>query len=1159
VSDAAARAAITEALDTTIVVEASAGTGKTTALVERMLALIGSGRATLARIVAVTFTDKAAGEMKLRLRTRLEDARENAGPEARERFEVALSELETAHIASIHAFCAELLRKRPIEARIDPAFNVIAEEEERELLDRVFDRWLTGVLEDPPPGVRRALKRRGGDTPPSEKLRRAAHTLVEQRDFAAPWQRPPLDREPEIDRMLGLLTALADLGRVASNSRDMLGVNLRTLAASLLELEIDLPSASAETSSLGGQDYDRLEHALSRLLRVKAWKHKGYGQQYAEGLLRADILARREEVRVALEDLVARLDGEVAALLREELRDVVTAYDALKQEQGALDFLDLLLCTRDLLHGDAATRAELQAGITHVFIDEFQDIDALQADILLTLAAPVGSPLGTPPAAGKLFVVGDPKQSIYSFRRADVALYERVKRELVAQGALAVQLTRSYRATDAIQSAVNAAFSLAMPSEADGVQAAYRPLEPVRNARAEQPSVIALAVPKPYGNWGSLSPPKIAESTADAVAAFIDYLVTRSGFMVQDQGALVPVQSKHVLLLFRSTRAFGRELTRAYSRALEARRIPHVLGGGRSFHSREEVMALCAMLSAVEWPDDELAVYSTLRGPFFALTDAALLEHREAMGRLHPLAPQIPAETATAAQLEVAVALDVLRLAHYARNKQPIAHTVQALLAATRAHAGMAFWPSGEQALANVQRIVDDARRFDARAATSFRAFVARLSGQAERGEASGSGMLEEGSDGVRIMTVHGAKGLEHPIVILCEPTSPRRRDPSRYVDSTRELCAVPLCDAAPYELRIHRDELLAREHAEETRIAYVAATRARDLLVVPCVGDAKQEGWVDVLHPALYPSPSSKRSPSLAPGCPEFGDDSVLDWPASAKRIPGDSVAPGQHEPEHGEHRVVWWDPKALNLGAEPLGGVRQQELLADAGGSPAELAGAARLAAFEVERTVALEQAGQVSLRSLAITSVVKQDVERALEARMVTVQDVSIERVEIAESVAHARGARFGSLVHAVLASLLSEHVQTGRRERIDGDVLSSSIEAKVRWHARILGALPREQSAAIERVRAAWAHPLLVRACASKALWVELPVALRLPDQTLAEGAFDLAFREPDGTVTVIDLKTDDPEGNPVYAAQVSVYAQAITAATGKPARAVLLRV
>jgi ATP-dependent helicase/nuclease subunit A len=1146
--------AITEALDTTIVVEASAGTGKTTALVSRMLALIGSGRATLARIVAVTFTDKAAGEMKLRLRTRLEDARAAAGAEARQRFEQALSELETAHIASIHAFCAELLRKRPIEARIDPAFNVIAEEEERDLLDRVFERWLPGVLEDPPPGVRRALKRRGGETPPSEKLRRAAHTLVEQRDFDAPWQRPSLDREAEIDRMLTMLSALADLGRVASNPRDYLAVDLKELRAALDEIEVgqsDRPEAE--------RDYDRLEHALGRLRYLKrGWDRKGAGQYYADGLLRADVIARRSEARQVLDELVARLDGDVAALLREELREVVSAYDALKQEQGALDFLDLLLCTRDLLHGDAATRAELQASITHVFIDEFQDIDALQADILLTLAAEPGSALGSPPAAGKLFVVGDPKQSIYSFRRADVALYERIKRELIATGALAVQLTRSYRATDVIQQAVNAAFSAAMPEESDGVQAAYRPLEPVRIARAEQPSVIALSVPRPYGPWGRISPRYVGDSTADAVAAFIDWLVGKSDFLVQEQGQLVPVHSRHVLLLFRSTRGFGRELTRPYSRALEARRIPHVLSGGRSFHAREEVMALSAMLSAVEWPDDELSVYSTLRGPFFALTDSALLEYRELAQRLHPLAPRPEAEKCSAAQLEVAAALELLRAAHYTRNAKPLAHTVQALLAATRAHAGMAFWPSGEQALANVQRIVDDARRFDARAATSFRAFVMRLADQAERGEASGASTLEEGSDGVRIMTVHGAKGLEHPVVILCDPTNPRRRDPSRYVDSERDLCAVSLCDAAPYELRVHREALLAREHAEETRIAYVAATRARDLLVVPCVGDGKQEGWVDVLHPALYPAPASKRAPGLAPGCPPFGTDSVRQAPAKAQRLPHDAVAPGLHVPERGEHRVVWWDPAALELDRAAVGGVRQQELLADAGGSPAELEGAARLVEFETARAITLEHAGQPSLRSLAITAAVKQDVERAVEQRVIVPHEVTIERVAIDEAAPRARGARFGSLVHAVLAGMLAERVEGGRDRRDDAALLAV-LDKQVKWHARLLGAPAHEQAVAVQRALAAWKHPVLLRARESRTLWVELPVALRLPDQTLAEGAFDLAFREPDGSFTVVDFKTDDPEGNPVYVAQVTLYAQAITAATGKPARAVLLQV
>jgi ATP-dependent exoDNAse (exonuclease V) beta subunit len=557
----------------------------------------------------------------------------------------------------------------------------------------------------------------------------------------------------------------------------------------------------------------------------------------------------------------------------------------------------------------------------------------------------------------------------------------------------------------------------------------------------------------------------------------------------------------------------------------------------------------------VEWPDDELAVYSSLRGPFFALTDSTLLEYRSERKTLNPLAPRLE-QPSTPDQNEVAQALDLLKDAFKLRNERPLAHTVQALLSATRAHAGMAFWPSGEQALANVQRIVDEARRFDARAATSFRAFVERLQEQARRGEASGANVLEEGSDGVRIMTVHGAKGLEHPIVILCEPTQGLRTDPSRYVDVTRRVSAVPLCDAAPYELRRHRDELLRREHAEETRLTYVAATRARDLLVVPCVGDARQLGWVDVLHPALYPAPETKRAPAAAPGCPAFGDDSVLDAPARAQRNKEDSVAPGEHIPQRGEHRVVWWDPRTLMLDRVPVGGVRQQELLAPSQSNLAELASKQRYELFEVTRSSTLERASVALLRASTITTLARQPTSEPVSGLnagpSVPAVPVAVEIVTRAKMSSTAAGARFGTLVHAVLADLLAEHVR-------GGDVRPERFVSMIAWHARALGASVDETESALSRVAAAWDHAVLVRARASDTLWIELPVALRLESDVLAEGALDLAFREADGTFTVVDLKTDDPTGNASYAAQVALYARAIAVATGQVARGLLLAV
>src|SRR5262245_62193651 len=162
-ADDEARNAIKEDLDMTLVVEAAAGTGKTTELVRRILRVLATGRAEMRQIVAVTFTEKAAGELKLRLRETLEQDRASAAsdPVVRGRLDVALETLEEAHVNTIHGFCAELLRERPVEARVDPLFVVLTEVQSQRLYDRAFGSWLQEVLADPPEGVQRALRRTG--------------------------------------------------------------------------------------------------------------------------------------------------------------------------------------------------------------------------------------------------------------------------------------------------------------------------------------------------------------------------------------------------------------------------------------------------------------------------------------------------------------------------------------------------------------------------------------------------------------------------------------------------------------------------------------------------------------------------------------------------------------------------------------------------------------------------------------------------------------------------------------------------------------------------------------------------------------------------------------------------------------------------------------
>src|ERR1700731_4899971 len=219
ISDQAVRDRIRDDLDVTLVIEAAAGTGKTTALVNRIVSVIGSGRGELARIVAVTFTEKAAGELKLGLRGEIERARQatEQSSEARARFDLALKQLEEARIGTIHSFCADLLRERPVEAGVDPMFEVAADDVAGKLFDRAFDRWFEHALAAPGEGLRRLLRRRGGfdRDGPRPIVRAAAWELLQWRDFHAPWSDQTFDRDPEIDALVEEIRAIGALAERA--------------------------------------------------------------------------------------------------------------------------------------------------------------------------------------------------------------------------------------------------------------------------------------------------------------------------------------------------------------------------------------------------------------------------------------------------------------------------------------------------------------------------------------------------------------------------------------------------------------------------------------------------------------------------------------------------------------------------------------------------------------------------------------------------------------------------------------------------------------------------------------------------------------------------------------------------------------------------------
>jgi ATP-dependent exoDNAse (exonuclease V) beta subunit len=1139
-ADANERKLIRTALDRNMVVEAAAGTGKTTELVHRIIAVIAGGHASVASLVAVTFTEKAAGELKLRLRAALEHARQQARPAGAERnnLDRALSRLEEARVSTIHGFCADLLHERPVEAGIDPQFQTMTDQEAERLFSEAFELWLQQKLEQPPEGIRRSLCRstKYGDEGPSGRLRAAAWTLADWRDFPALWRRNRFDREAQLDALVEHLHAFAAMTRRSTKPAD--SFYLDTERARLLSDEI------RNREAVQPRDYDRLEAVFVSLVSRDFEKpRQGYGNKYGDGVTRAEVHASHREFCDTLRRFARAADADLAALLRSELSEAVERYERLKERSGRVDFVDLLLRARNLIRDCAEVRAEFQRRFTHIFVDEFQDTDPLQAEILLLLAADsttVRNWREVVPAPGKLFLVGDPKQSIYRFRRADVGVYLEVKTLLARQGALCLNLTTSFRAIPALQNAINAAFSPLMNEDRTSLQAGYVALSPSRPESGDQPALVVLPVPRPYGKR-SITMTAIDQSLPDAIGAFVEWLLHESGWTVTERERpqeRVPVSARHVCLLLRRFDSFfAGDITRGYVQALEARGIPHLLVGGKSFYDREEVETIRAAIQAIEWPDDELSVFATLRGSLYALGDEELLEYRHRFKGFNPF--RVP-EALPAHLAPVGDALSLLASLHRNRNHRPIAESIGLLLENTRAHASFVLRPSGEQALANVLHLAELARAYEASGGISFRGFVDRLLEDAEKTHVSEAPVLEEGSDGVRIMTVHKAKGLEFPVVILADMTGKLARSPSgRYIDAERGLCAIRIGGWSPAELLEHESEEFKRDEAEGVRITYVAATRARDLLVVPAVGDAPFEsGWLSPLNAAIYPNGSRRRQSTECAGCPPFGDDSVFERPDDA--LGGSNVKPGLHVFEDKGYGVVWWDPAQLKLDAQPRFGIRQENLIGKEVDPSIINAGVARHAAWRTARDTALELGSRPSFLVRTATET----------AAVMTETGAEVQVVELTRDSARPAGPRYGTLVHAVLAT-------------VQLDPSREQVDQAARLQGRILGATEEEIRSACTVAASVLQHSLMARArkaAASGRCRRETPIALRQPDGSIVDGIIDLAFLE-NGTWTVVDFKTDREleRGLPVYRRQVGLYASAIQAATGVKTAGVLMRI
>jgi ATP-dependent helicase/nuclease subunit A len=792
--DHAEREAAANELDTTFFVEAAAGTGKTTSLVARIVEGIRSGRARLREIVAITFTEKAAGELKMRLREKLE---ETLTDDSRRE---ALADLEQSHITTIHSFCAWVLREWSVEAAVDPQFVVADELQRQLLLEEAWNEWLEAELTKNPPPLRQALIS-GVEL---DALPELAALLVDHRDRLA----SVTTTEPAT---LDIDAVMTDLRFAAPTLEGCLKhfmareENAYVRARALLDALPSLQYASTERKI-----------AVLRSLELTAPKAKAHFDGEEAFREMKDVV---KTLKTLLEGFGAAADHHFLLGLIAWLRGFVDHFQKAKHDRALLDFDDLLMRTRDLLRDNAEARRGLQRRFKFVLVDEFQDTDPVQTEIILLLGE--GAP-------GKLFVVGDPKQSIYGFRRADIEMYADTRRRIESKGRV-LAFRQNFRSKSTILDWVNAVFAKILVKSTDGdYQPGYIALAPWPGLQTEHTAVTLLR------------PREFLKATADELRRAEATAVAR--YLRQQVGSGTR-QWGDVALLFRSFTG-----VETYGEVFQEHGIPFRVIGGKGYYQRQEIQTLSSLLSSLDNPADTLHLVATLRSPLFGWADdlVFLVSATTGLNYLTPSGADAPGP--------VAQTFALLRELHECRHQFSVAGYVEHVYARTRiCEAYFASQPDGAPCVANLLKALESARQLERAGVRSLRAFVRRLRETVLGGvEEEPSPASEETDNVVRILTIHKAKGLEFPVVVLPDLAGRASDSGPKLLFRRGGGCEMRFASRRTAGFDEVDGDHQKREEAEEIRLLYVAATRAKEQLVIPWF--AAKGGRIDLLARGFEP-----------------------------------------------------------------------------------------------------------------------------------------------------------------------------------------------------------------------------------------------------------------------------------------------------------------
>jgi ATP-dependent helicase/nuclease subunit A len=818
-------------LGQTLFVEAGAGSGKTSQLVDRIANLVLVHAVRLANVAAITFTEAAAAELQNRIRVRFEQrAAAATDPLELERCRTALAEADMAAISTLHGFANRLLGEFAVNVGLPPRVRVLDEVSSQLAHEQRWEHFVDALYDDPA----------------HEELLIRAALLGVPLEPRYPGHATFKDVAAELNQDWDRLTTLVGRGPAS-----LAPVDFSAFDAAVDEV-VALPSCCIAPDDLL---HVKLVGTLipemtavrdiadpARKLHVLA-AHDGWGPgsggragnwpgttvPAVKDAIRAVGEARSALLRPVVDDVLQHLLVLVA-------REVVDAAEARRRE-GALEFHDLLVLATELLRTDARVRSILHARYTHVLLDEFQDTDPIQIDLATLIATNASTDELAPwhdldVDKGRLFFVGDPKQSIYRFRRADIALFLRA-RDRYGPGDTVARLTTNFRTVAPILDWVNALFTHTMPDEIAAKQPRYEELVAWRDADSgadHRPVLLGGPHPNPKVNAAELR-----ELEAAQVAATIAHIRTDpDAWPVHDDATddWRPARLSDVTILVptRTSLAFLRA-------ALESRDLPYRLATGTLVYDTQEVRDALSALQAIDDPSDQVSLVAALRSPLYACSDVDLFTYHDAGGRWD-LRGAPPADV-IAATHPVVLALDHLRGLWEQRWWLTPSALLDRLLQERHA-ALLAFGhPRPAEVWGRLRFLVDQARAFEEARGGGLRDFIAWAKLQSADSARVHEPLLPETDEqAVQILTIHGSKGLEFPITILSGMTTQN--------GGRRQGVSVLWNDDGPPEVRLRKDietvsheprndlELEMDAH-EKLRLLYVATTRARDHLVVSC------------------------------------------------------------------------------------------------------------------------------------------------------------------------------------------------------------------------------------------------------------------------------------------------------------------------------------